>query len=122
MTAPPPDAVPPENRWIHAGIDLASPLDEQIKEIKRTCGKLRAMSYTVAGLPQPRNARSEPARDTMIFTMHYAAGLTVPEIAEQFFGEENRSSAIKKTKKILERTSEAVRAAGLDVPKFRRRP
>ncbi len=122
MTAAPPEAVPAENRWIHAGIDLASPIDEQIKEIKDACRKLQTMSYAVAGLSRPRAARSESSRDTIIFTMHYSAGLTVPEIAEQFFSDEDRDAAIKKTKKILERTRKAVRAAGLDIPRFRRRP
>ena len=107
LTPPLADHAPPENRWISISLDLMGPLDEQLKQIRERVKRLRSYAFMVAGRPPARPGAKEVGRDVLIYTLHYSAGLTVPEIAKAVFPKERQDPAKSKIKKRIT----AIRAA-----------
>ena len=107
LTPPLSGHTPPENRWISISLDLMGPLDEQLKQIRERVKRLRSYAFVVAGRTPGRPGAREVGRDVLIFTLHYSAALTVPEIAKVVFPKENQDSAESKIRKRIT----AIRAA-----------
>lgn len=99
---------PADSRWLHVALDLARPLEGQFDEIQARCEEIRKYTLLLVGQKRSRPGRHEIRRDILVFTLHYSAGLTVPEVARKVFPKESQDSARRKVKDIIRRVRRAI--------------
>jgi hypothetical protein len=108
--------VPPKNRWLYLPVDLARPLEKQFDEGRRTVEQIRDYAFLLSRMPIPRPGRRDSLRKVLIFTLHYSAGRSIPEIAKELFSEESKDSRFSKVKGILREVRSAIINAGFSPP------
>ncbi|MBZ5639933.1 MAG: hypothetical protein LAO51_14395 [Acidobacteriia bacterium] len=119
-----PDPIPPENRWLYVGIDVARPLEIQFREALERCRRIQEYAFMLVDAAPPRPGRRETLRDVYIYTLRRSAMMTVPQIAKAVFEKEKQPSAQRKVKDVIRRVENALKTPGLEwtPPKPERTP
>lgn len=96
-----------DNRWLSVAVDLGRPIEDQFEQIQKRCKEIREYALLLVGIKPQRPGRHEVRRDILAFTLHYSAGLTIPQVAKELFPHESPLSRERKTKDIIRRVRRA---------------
>lgn len=103
---------------IFVKIDTDADIDAQIKKFKEWNRKAQGEIGKHSAAVKRRHA--EAARDTLIFTLRYTAGLQTRHIAKSLFrrelSPENPDSPDDRVRQVLTRIKKALLAAGMSIP------